>query len=221
MTREDAIRLLSGLMFNGKLKEALDMAIKALEQESKWDGLYSWLNDMRFSIAPDETTPYDERNERLAQVYVIDDIMEWMVEPQDSEKVECEAEDCVKRSDVVEMLTDIDEAVFMGEGYDYDRWRDKLDELSSVYPKSHKLNTVSEEVYTQEYSARKKAELEVYRLKRQIEALKSDKPSGKWIPHPQAHVHGRGELMCSNCRNDDGCDLYYDFCPFCGAKMEK
>lgn len=33
MTREKAIRLLSGLMFKGKLKEALDMAIKALKQE--------------------------------------------------------------------------------------------------------------------------------------------------------------------------------------------
>ena len=80
-------------------------------------------------------------------------------------------------------------------------------------------NTVPEEVYTQEYTARKEAELEVFRLKRQIEILKKDKPRGKWIPHPQAHVHGRGELMCSNCRNDDGCDLYYDYCPFCGALM--
>ena len=33
MTREEVIGLLSGLMFKGKLKEALDMAIKALEQE--------------------------------------------------------------------------------------------------------------------------------------------------------------------------------------------
>ena len=33
MTREEATGLLSGLMFKGKLKEALDMAIKALEQE--------------------------------------------------------------------------------------------------------------------------------------------------------------------------------------------
>ena len=33
MTRKEAIRLLSGLMFKGKLKEALDVAIKALEQE--------------------------------------------------------------------------------------------------------------------------------------------------------------------------------------------
>ncbi len=37
MTKEEkeAIRLLSGLMFKGKLKEALDMAIKALEQEPR------------------------------------------------------------------------------------------------------------------------------------------------------------------------------------------
>lgn len=33
MTRAEAIGLLSGLMFKGKLKEALDMAIKELEQE--------------------------------------------------------------------------------------------------------------------------------------------------------------------------------------------
>ena len=33
MIREEAIRLLSGLMFKGELKEALDMAIKALEQQ--------------------------------------------------------------------------------------------------------------------------------------------------------------------------------------------
>mgnify|MGYP003291423726 CR=1 FL=1 len=33
MSREEAIRLLSGLMFKGKLKEALDMAIKALKAE--------------------------------------------------------------------------------------------------------------------------------------------------------------------------------------------
>jgi len=58
----------------------LDGYEKALEQEPKWDRLYSWLNDMRLGIAPDETTPDDERNDRLAQVDVIDDIMEWMVE---------------------------------------------------------------------------------------------------------------------------------------------
>ena len=47
-------------------------------QEPKWDRLYSWLNDMRYGIAPDENTPDDERREREAQVDVIDDIMEWI-----------------------------------------------------------------------------------------------------------------------------------------------
>ena len=64
--------------------EALEMAIKALEQEQKWDRLYSWLNDMRLGIAPDETvTDIDERNVRTAQVDLLDEIMEWMVEPQE------------------------------------------------------------------------------------------------------------------------------------------
>lgn len=51
-------------------------------QEPKWDRLYSWLNDMRFGIAPDETVhDDDERSERQAQVDLLDEIMEWMVEP--------------------------------------------------------------------------------------------------------------------------------------------
>ena len=37
MTREEAIRLLSGLMFKNELKEALDMAIEALKRESVLD----------------------------------------------------------------------------------------------------------------------------------------------------------------------------------------
>ena len=52
---------------------------------------------------------------------------------------ECEAEDCVKRSDIKQMLTDIEEAVYMGDGYDYDTWRDRLDELPPVYPKSEEF----------------------------------------------------------------------------------
>lgn len=59
--------------------EALDMVIAELEQEPKWDRLYSWLNDMRLGIAPDETvTDIDERNVRTAQVDLLDDIMEWI-----------------------------------------------------------------------------------------------------------------------------------------------
>ena len=58
-------------------------------QEPKWDRLYSWLNDMRLGIAPDETvTDIDERNERIAQTDLLDDIMEWMLkqEPKEGSK---------------------------------------------------------------------------------------------------------------------------------------
>lgn len=49
--------------------------------EELWDGLYNWLNDMRFSIAPDETVTDDnERNVRSIQVDLLDEIMEWMVD---------------------------------------------------------------------------------------------------------------------------------------------
>ena len=65
-------------------KEAKRWRAKALEQEPKRDRLYSWLNDMRLGIAPDETvTDIDERNVRTAQVDLLDEIMEWMVEPQE------------------------------------------------------------------------------------------------------------------------------------------
>lgn len=50
------------------------------EAEEKLAALYTWLNDMRLGIAPDENTPDDERGERQAQVDVIDQIMEWMEE---------------------------------------------------------------------------------------------------------------------------------------------
>lgn len=50
------------------------------EAEEKLAALYTWLNDVRLGIAPDETTPEDERGERQAQVDVIDQIMEWMEE---------------------------------------------------------------------------------------------------------------------------------------------
>jgi len=45
----------------------------------KLDRLYKWLCDMRLGIAPDETTPEDERGERQAQADLLDDIMAWIV----------------------------------------------------------------------------------------------------------------------------------------------
>lgn len=74
-------------------KEYYDTALKALSNSKKpedkpimhyeelWDRLYNWLNDMRFSIAPDETvTDANERNDRLTRVDLLDEIMEWMVD---------------------------------------------------------------------------------------------------------------------------------------------
>lgn len=46
--------------------------------------LYNWLNDMRLAIAPDETvTDEDERQDRLLQVDLIDELMEWMIEQEE------------------------------------------------------------------------------------------------------------------------------------------
>lgn len=56
--------------------------------KNNWDRLYNWLNDMRLDIAPDETiTDKYERDIRLIQVDLIDELMEWM------EQVESEVND--------------------------------------------------------------------------------------------------------------------------------
>ena len=81
MTNKEAIEELKKvdtLDMPARLCEAHYMSIKALEQEPKLDRLYSWLNDMRLSIAPDERTPDYERRVRQAQVDLLDDIMEWI-----------------------------------------------------------------------------------------------------------------------------------------------
>ena len=53
--------------------------LPSINQEPKWDRLYSWLNDMRLGIAPDETvTDIDERNARIAQTDILDEIMEYL-----------------------------------------------------------------------------------------------------------------------------------------------
>ena len=48
------------------------------------------------------------------------------------------------------------------------------DILPSVYPKSDKFNTVSEEVYTQEYLARKESDMEVFKLRKALEDIKAE-----------------------------------------------
>lgn len=58
-----------------------------MHYEELWDRLYNWLNDMRFSIAPDETvTDAIDRNDRLTQVDLLDEIMEWMVDQEEAIK---------------------------------------------------------------------------------------------------------------------------------------
>lgn len=63
-------------------KEAVE-AVRKLPpvntEPARWNKLYTWLNDMRFGIAPDETTPEKDRAERWAQVELLDDIMAWMM----------------------------------------------------------------------------------------------------------------------------------------------
>ncbi len=214
MTREEAIRLLSGLMFKGKLKEALDMAIKALEQESKWDRLYSWLNDMRFSIVPDETTPDDERNERLAQVDVIDDIMEWMVEPQDSEKMEYEAEDCISRKDALRVAKN-----------EYLRgWHNALckalSEKYSIHCEEGNFSVIQEETITGLGLSMNCA------LGKDVESYMSTLPSvtpqepkiGHWILDETDNSITCDKCGCLIWANDISNGEAY-FCPNCGAKM--
>ena len=56
------------------------------QKSGKWDRLYSWLNDMRLGIAPDETVDdIDERHCRESQTDILDEIMEWMIKAE-SEK---------------------------------------------------------------------------------------------------------------------------------------
>ena len=52
----------------------------------KWEKLFNWLNDTRFAITPDETTiDYDERMERIAQMDIIDEIIEEMIRLEEKE----------------------------------------------------------------------------------------------------------------------------------------
>ena len=48
------------------------------EKAKLWNRLYTWLNDMHLGIAPDESTPDDERECRIAQTDIIEDVMGWI-----------------------------------------------------------------------------------------------------------------------------------------------
>ena len=44
----------------------------------KWDRLYLYLNDWRFAVAPDETTPEEDRHDRELEREVLDGVMKEM-----------------------------------------------------------------------------------------------------------------------------------------------
>lgn len=65
--------------------QGYDMGLKEnTNYKMIFNRLYCWLNDMRLGIAPDETiTDEDERHDRLLQVDLIDELMEWMIEQEE------------------------------------------------------------------------------------------------------------------------------------------
>lgn len=71
-----------------RIAEELNELPSVTQKSGKWDRLYSWLNDMRLGIAPDETvTDTDERHCRESQTDILDEIMEWMIKAEGSDKV--------------------------------------------------------------------------------------------------------------------------------------
>ena len=90
MTREEAIIILENIsMFqqpDSNYRKALDIAIKSLEREPKWDRLYKLINDMRYGISPDETvTDTYQRKLRDSQAKLLDVIMYWMCKTESEE----------------------------------------------------------------------------------------------------------------------------------------
>ena len=88
VSREAVLKLKHHKPEYGDMIYAFDVEqLPSVTQKSgKWDRLYSWLNDMRLGIAPDETVDdIDERHCRESQTDILDEIMEWMIKAE-SEK---------------------------------------------------------------------------------------------------------------------------------------
>jgi len=69
------------------INESIDNLPSVTQKSGKWDRLYSWLNDMRLGIAPDETVDdIDERHCRESQTDILDEIMEWMIKAESEDK---------------------------------------------------------------------------------------------------------------------------------------
>ena len=88
ISRKKAICVISACNGKSAQIEALEQLPSVTQKSGKWDRLYSWLNDMRLGIAPDETvTDIDERHCRESQTDILDEIMEWMIKA-DKEQTE-------------------------------------------------------------------------------------------------------------------------------------
>ena len=74
---------LSKQIFEHEGIEALDMAIKALETESKpceymfWR-IYNYINDKRLAVSPDEITPPEQRAERQVKADLLGELLDVM-----------------------------------------------------------------------------------------------------------------------------------------------
>ena len=90
ISRQAVLDGLKGCMCEDWVKTLFATMVKQLpsvtQKSGKWDRLYSWLNDMRLGIAPDETVDdIDERHCRESQTDILDEIMEWMIKAESEE----------------------------------------------------------------------------------------------------------------------------------------
>ncbi len=215
MTRTEAIGLLSGLMFKGKLKEAIDMAIKALSQEPK-------------------TQMVDKSNFDIEQ-YRMDLQGAYDCGFEAGKKVEQEpCTDAVSREAVDKYIARL------LSGYLYDGERERLEifsaylwELPSVNPQpcddaisrgAVKEMICAEFVDTQDGMSewRNAVNDVVENLLHKAEQLPSvTQKSGKWI-------NDKNDIpICSQCgyipQYDRAIDdyEYSNYCPNCGARMDE
>lgn len=145
----DKIRASEGVEVSKEVCMALDMAIKALEQEPCNDTV---------SRGVFEQVMW-ERDTAIEQLRELGYELGQKIEPCD---------DCVSRSAVMQIVEI--SRLHLDRKYDTEVMSEQIKALPSVIPKREE-NTVSEEVYTEEYIQRKKLEYELYVLKKKISEL--------------------------------------------------
>lgn len=77
ISREEVVKLLEKEDWADTVEGVLALPLVTPKADS-WSKLYMWLNDMHLGISPDEFTPDDEKNCRVVQTDIIEDIMEWI-----------------------------------------------------------------------------------------------------------------------------------------------